>query len=363
MGGSLLGSQLRLMTFGESHGVAMGGVLDGFPAGIPVDYALLRREMQRRRPRGQSFETARKEADEVEILSGVLDGITLGTPIAFLIRNQYQRSSDYLSFSRVYRPGHADYTWDKKYGFRDARGGGRASARETVARVAAGALAKMLLQRHGVVVYAFVHNIGGIVMPGERYDYPLREIEASAVRCPDSATSQAMEALLDQVAREGDSVGGVVTCVVKHCPVGVGEPVFAKLDGVIAQAVMSIPAIKGVEMGRGFAAAAMRGSEHNDPFQYDRGKISPVTNNAGGVAGGIATGEDIVLRAAVKPVSSIKKPQHTVDHDGKAVDLAIKGRHDVCVAPRVVPVVEAMVSLAVADLLQQQTINRHYISQ
>lgn len=360
MGGSLFGKHLQLMTFGESHGPAIGGVIDGFPAGIPVDYSLLREEMRRRKPRNEVFETTRKEKDEVEILSGILDGVSLGTPIAFIIRNENQNPADYRALSKVFRPGHADFTWERKYGFRDYRGGGRASARETAARVAAGAFAKMLLQQHGILVYGFVNAIGEVSMPNENHSYQVPVIEKSAVRCPDADTAIKMEQALENVAKDGDSLGGIVTCVVKNLPAGIGEPVFDKLDSLLAQAVMSIPAVKGFEIGKGFDAATMKGSENNDPFVNDDGKIHPGTNNAGGVNGGISTGEDVILKAAIKPVSSIKSAQHTVNSDGTPIDLTIKGRHDACVAPRAVPVIEAMVSLALADLLLRQELNIRY---
>ncbi len=360
MGGSLFGTHLQLMTFGESHGPAMGGVLDGFPPGIPIDYALLRAEMSRRKPRNEAFETPRKEKDEVEILSGILEGVSLGTPIAFIIRNENHNPSEYRTLSKIFRPGHADFTWEKKYGFRDYRGGGRASARETVVRVAAGAFAKMLLQQHGVLVYGYVNAIGGAAIPNDEYSYQVQVIENSIVRCPNQETAQHMEEAIAKAAKEGDSLGGVATCVVKNLPAGVGEPVFNKLHSVIAAAVMSVPAIKGVQIGKGFLAAEMKGSDHNDPFINDDGKIKPGANNAGGVAGGISTGEDIIIKAAVKPISSIKKSQHTVDVDGTVIDLKIKGRHDICVVPRAVPVIEAMVSMALADLFLQQEINIRY---
>ncbi|HPE86204.1 MAG TPA: chorismate synthase [Bacteroidales bacterium] len=359
MGGSLLGRHLQLMTFGESHGAAMGGVLDGFPAGIPVDYALLRQQLLRRKPMHPDFETPRHEKDEIEILSGVLDGVTLGTPIAFILRNENFKSIEYQSFKNIYRPGHADYTWDKKFGFHDNRGGGRASARETVARVAAGTFARMLLQQHGVLVYGFVSSLGTVTMLEDAIDFSVQAIEQSALRCPDKEVSQRMESLLTKVAKEGDSLGGTITCVVKNCPSGLGEPVFDKLDSALASAIMSIPAIKGVEVGAGFRSSKMKGSELNDPFVYNEGRVVPGKNDAGGILGGISSGADIHLRAALKPVSSIRKKQHTVDNDGAPVDLSVKGRHDVCVVPRAVPIVEAMVCLVLADMLLRQGINSH----
>ena len=359
MGGSLFGRQLQLMTFGESHGPAMGGVLDGIPAGIPVDFELLRREMIRRKPGEKSFESGRREHDDVEILSGVLEGITLGTPVAFIIRNEDHKPADYHDLKRVYRPGHADYTWDRKFGFRDYRGGGRASARETTARVVAGAFAKMVLLKYDALVYGFTNQIGTAAMEDD-YNFQVHKIEASALRCPENNVEKEMQAVIDQAVKEGDSVGGMVTCVVKNFPAGVGEPVFQKLESVVAQAVMSIPAVKGFEIGRGFQVAAMKGSENNDPYINEDGKIRPASNNAGGVIGGISSGEDIVIRAAIKPVSSISQQQTTVDADGFPVKLNVEGRHDACVVPRAVTIIESMVSLALADLILQQEINKRF---
>ncbi len=351
MGGSLFGRQLQLMTFGESHGPAVGGVIDGIPAGIPVDFEFLHAELGRRKPTDSTFETTRREDDRIEILSGVLDGITLGTPVGFMIRNKKYNPGDYHALRHVYRPGHGDFTWQQKYGFRDFRGGGRSSARETVARVAAGAFAKMILREKGILVYGFVNAIGTVELPGNNYDYKVSDIEKSVVRCPDPVISRQMEQAIDEVIKENDSIGGVVTCVIKNCPAGIGEPVFDKLESMLSHAVMSIPAFKAVEIGEGFKAARSKGSRHNDTYSYDDGKIKPRTNHAGGILGGISSGEDILLRGAVKPVSSIAKMQHTVDDNGNPVELSVKGRHDVCVVPRAVPVAEAMVALALADLL------------
>lgn len=353
MGGSILGKELQLITFGESHGVAMGGVIEGFPSGVEIDYPLIKAELLRRQPAGESFSTQRMEPDDFEILSGVFEGKTLGTPIAFIVRNKQQKPSDYNSLQHNYRPSHADYTWQQKYGIRDPRGGGRASARETVSRVFGGAFAKMLLNTAGISVHAYVSAIGEVRIANSTAIYTLNDIESSPLRCPDKVAEGKMLEALSKASDDGDTLGGVISCVIENCPPGLGEPVFDKLESDLAHAIMSIPSVKGFDIGSGFKGATMRGSVHNDPFVYDTGNIRTSKNDAGGVLGGISSGEKIVFRAAFKPVSSIHKEQKTVDEKGKPSVIAIHGRHDTCVVPRAVPIVEAMAAWVLADHLMR----------
>jgi chorismate synthase len=351
MSANTYGKLFRLTTFGESHGKAVGGVIDGCPAGLQVDFDFIREQLERRRPGQSDITTPRSEADEVEFLSGIFEGFTTGAPIAFLIRNTDVRSEDYEHLKKVYRPSHAGFTWDEKYGFHDWRGGGRASARETVSRVAGGAVAQLLLLKANITVQAYVSQVGKVKLeksfsdlkPDERYNNP--------VRCPDDETAQRMMAHLDEISLAGDTTGGVIDCVIRNVPAGLGEPVFDKLQADLAKAMMSINAAKGFEYGEGFAAASMLGSEHNDPFIKDEHEKSLVTktNHAGGILGGISTGSDIYFRVAFKPVATIMKSQLTTDKSGNPVVLEGKGRHDVCVVPRAVPVVEAMAALVIAD--------------
>ncbi len=343
MPGNTHGSLFRLTTFGESHGTAIGGVLDGCPAGLKVDLAAVQRELDRRRPGSTPLGTARNESDQVEFLSGILDGTTLGTPIGFVIRNGDAKSSDYEALKDVYRPGHADRTWEQKYGVRDHRGGGRSSARETASRVVGGAIARQLLALQGVRVEAYVDQVGDIRLERPYTEMDLTSVWSNDVRTPDHGIATRMTALIEQVRREGDSIGGRITCVVHGTPAGLGEPVFDKLNADLGKAMLSINAVKGFAFGEGFEAIALRGSVHN--------KIG-----SGGIQGGISTGEDIVFDVAFKPVSSIAKAQETVDRSGKTVILEAKGRHDPCVVPRAVPIVEAMTCLVLADhLLRQRT--------
>ncbi len=328
MAGNTFGSIFALTTFGESHGVAVGGVLDGFPAGIIIDTEFLREEMQRRRPGTGEFSTPRKEEDNVEILSGIFDGRSTGAPIAFIISNKDQNPADYDEIRNILRPSHADFTYWKKYGIRDHRGGGRASARETAARVAAGAFAKMFLKEKNILIDASISEIGG-------FRYPEQEKEA--------------EKLLKQLKEAGDTTGGIIQCSVKGVPPGLGEPVFDKLQADLAKGMLSINAVKGFEYGSGFKGTGMKGSEHNDRFVQEKGHIRTTTNHSGGIQGGISNGEEIYFRVAFKPVASIMKEQETVDISGKAVTLKVKGRHDVCPVPRALPIVEAMAALVIAD--------------
>ena len=344
-----IGNILRLTTFGESHGVAIGGVLDGYPAGVLIDEEFVRHEMKRRRPGQSAITTSRNEADEVQFLSGIFEGRSTGAPIAFTIMNSNNRSADYENLRETFRPSHADYVYDCKYGVRDHRGGGRSSARETAVRVCAGALAKLALTQLGIDIKAFTSQVGEIALPGGYEAYDLSLAESNAVRCPDASVAASMEQLILEVKRAGDTVGGIVTCVVKGAPVGLGEPLYDKLSASLASAMMSINAAKGFEYGNGFVAAAGRGSQQNDIFYNDGGRIATRTNNSGGIQGGISNGNDICFRVAFKPVATLLMEQPTVTKGGEETVLLARGRHDPCVVPRAVPVVEAMAALVVLD--------------
>jgi len=345
------GKIFTFTTFGESHGKAIGCIIDGCPSNLALSEADLQKELDRRRPGQSGVTTARKESDRVEILSGVFEGKTLGTPIALLIRNEDARSKDYDALKEVFRPGHADYAYLQKFGLVDHRGGGRSSGRETAARVAAGAVAKKLLALQGIRVIAFTRAVAGI----EAQATDLAAIEANPVRCPDPAAAKRMEEAILAAKAAGDSLGGIVEIQVKGCPAGLGEPVFGKLDAELAKALMSLPAVKGVEVGAGFAATRLKGSENNDSYTASEDdQPVPATNRAGGVLGGISSGEEIIARIAVKPPSSIALPQKTVDHAGRETEIAIQGRHDPCLCPRVVPVAEAMAALVLVDALMMQ---------
>lgn len=343
------GRLLRLTTFGESHGVAIGGVLDGFPSGIIIDDDFIRNEMSRRRPGQSAVTTSRNEADEVQFLSGVFEGRSTGTPIAFVIYNTNNRSGDYENMRNVYRPSHADYVYDVKYGVRDYRGGGRSSARETAVRVCAGALAKLALKQHGITVQAYTSQVGDIVLDKDYTLYDMAVVESNVVRCPDAEKAAQMEQLILSVKKTGDTVGGVVTCVVKGVPAGLGEPLYDKLSARLAQAMLSINAAKGFDYGNGFAAAYGRGSQQNDIFYNDNGMIATRTNNSGGIQGGISNGNDIYFRVAFKPVATILVEQPTVSSEGEDAVIKAHGRHDPCVVPRAVPVVEAIAALTLLD--------------
>jgi len=352
MSANTFGILFRLTTFGESHGVALGGIIDGCPAGLIIDSEFVQNELDRRRPGQSKFTTPRDEADTVEFLSGIFEGKSTGTPIAFLIRNQDYRSFDYDQLRDAYRPSHADFTYDSKFGFRDYRGGGRSSARETLSRVAGGAIAKLLLRSYGITIRAYVSSIGEVNTPGPFTIDQVTDAEKSPVRCPDPEVSAKMMELITRLKTDGDTTGGIITCIISGVPAGIGEPVFDKLQAELAKAVMSINAAKGFEYGEGFGAAAMRGTSHNDLFVADaKGRIKTLTNHSGGIQGGISNGEDIVFRVAFKPVATILQAQASVNKKGENVVLAAKGRHDVCVVPRAVPVVEAMAALVVADHL------------
>ncbi len=344
------GEIFRLTTFGESHGAAVGGVVDGMPAGIAIDMDFLQSEMRRRRPGQSELTTARKEADEVELLSGVFEGVSTGQPIGFIVRNQNQHSNDYDNMRQLFRPSHADFTYTTKYGLRDHRGGGRSSARETISRVVGGALAKMALRQLGISVQAYTQQVGDVALEGTYQDYDLALTETNAVRCPHAATAGRMARLIKEVKADGDTIGGVVACVIKGCPVGLGDPAFGKLHARLGAAMLSINAVKGFEYGRGFAGLTERGSEQNDLFVPDgKGGITTRTNRSGGIQGGISNGQDIYFRTAFKPVATLLMEQDTVTLDGQPTKLTARGRHDACVLPRAVPVVEAMAAMVVLD--------------
>ena len=343
------GSLFTLTSFGESHGVAVGGVIDGMPAGVAVDMGFIQSELDRRKPGQSSIVTQRKESDKVEILSGVFEGVTTGTPIGFAVYNTNQKSGDYENLRNIYRPSHADYTYSQHYGVRDHRGGGRSSARETIARVVAGAFAKLALKELGVKVTAYTSQVGVIELDRDYKKYDFSLIESNAVRCPDVDAAEKMAKLIEEVKSQGDTIGGVVTCVASGVPAGWGEPVFDKLHAKLGGAMLGINAVKGFEYGMGFAGVANRGSEMNDIFVSDNGKITTLTNNSGGIQGGISNGEDIYFRVAFKPVATLLKEIETVDIEGNRVQVTAKGRHDPCVLPRAVPVVEAMTAMVLLD--------------
>jgi len=344
MAGNSFGKIFKLTTFGESHGSAIGGIIDGCPAGLSIDFEAIYAEMQRRKPGQSAIVTQRKEEDNVKFLSGIFEGKTTGTPIGFIIENTDQKSKDYSHIKDVYRPSHADYTYDKKYGIRDYRGGGRSSARETACRVVAGAIAKQLLQ--GIKITAYVSSVGEIELKKQYSEVDFSEIEKNPVRCPDAEMASKMEDFIKSIRKEGDTVGGTVTCVIQNVPVGLGEPVFDKLHAELGKAMLSINAVKGFEYGSGFAGTSMKGSEHNDAFNEDG---STKTNHSGGIQGGISNGEDIYFKVAFKPVATIMQKQQTIDSKGDKTVAEGKGRHDPCVVPRAVPIVEAMAALVLAD--------------
>ncbi|MCX8491887.1 MAG: chorismate synthase [Cyclobacteriaceae bacterium] len=350
--GNIYGTLFKISTFGESHGLAIGVVIDGCPAGLEIDEAFIQAELTRRKPGQSKITTQRKEDDTFKILSGVFDGKATGAPIAIVIENQDQRSKDYSHIENTFRPSHADFTYQEKYGIRDHRGGGRSSARETAARVAAGAIAKLLLKKYSVEINAFVSQVGELKTP-HYTSLDITKVEENIVRCPDPILAEKMIALIDQVRLERDTIGGVVTCVIKNTPIGIGEPVFDKLHAELGKAMLSINAVKGFEYGSGFDGVQLRGSQHNDAFYVDEGRVRTKTNHSGGVQGGISNGEDIYFNVAFKPVATIMQDQHTVDKNGKEAIVSGKGRHDPCVVPRAVPIVEAMAALVIADFLMR----------
>ena len=341
----------RLTSFGESHGAAIGGVIDGCPAGITVDLDFVRQELARRRPGQSALTTPRRESDEVTFLSGIYEGLTTGAPIGFIVPNENQHSDDYDELKNVFRPSHADYTYLMKYGLRDPRGGGRSSARETVARCVAGAIAKLVLRQKDITIQAYTSQIGNIRLDGNYKAYDLHQTETNAVRCPDPGKAAAMEALIKEVKAEGDSIGGVISCVIQGVPAGLGEPVYGKLHAALGAAMLSIPAAKGFDYGDGFDAPYYKGSEHNDVFFNDSGVIRTRTNYSGGIQGGISNGQDIYFRVAFKSTATLLREQQTVDTDGNETVIKVRGRHDPCVLPRAVPVVEAMAAITILDYL------------
>lgn len=358
MSGNSFGNIFRITTFGESHGKAIGVVIDGCPAGLQIDEDFIAKEMARRKPGQSAITTQRKEEDEVEIISGVFEGISTGAPIALLIKNKDQRSQDYNNLQQLYRPSHADYTYDQKYGHRDFRGGGRSSARETAARVAAGAIAKLFLNHYNIKIQAYVSQVGTVKLSKSYKELDLENTENNMIRCPDSATAEKMQTLIEETRKQGDSLGGVISCIVKNAPAGLGEPVFDKLHAELGKAMLSINAVKGFEIGSGFEAAAMKGSEHNDVFVKENDQVRTLTNFSGGIQGGISNGEDIFFRLAFKPVATIAKAQQTVNKEGEETIMEAKGRHDPCVVPRAVPIVEAMAALVIADFLLRARCSR-----
>ncbi len=351
MAGNSFGQLFRITTFGESHGAGIGVVIDGCPAGIEINTDKIQHELDRRKPGQSKISSARKEEDEFEILSGIFEGKTLGTPIAILIRNNDAKSKDYDYLKDSYRPSHADYTYEQKYGIRDYRGGGRSSARETVARVAAGAIAKQILEKKGITISAFVNQVGNIKIHQHYSTLDFNLIESNIVRCPDENIAQQMISAIEEVKKQGDTLGGTIQCVIQNTPVGLGEPVFDKLHAVLAHAMLSINAAHGFEYGSGFEGASKKGSENNDEFYNDNGTIKTKTNNAGGILGGISTGEDIYFNVAFKPIATILKEQQSVNNKGEEITLQNEGRHDPCVLPRAVPIVEAMAALVLLDFL------------
>ena len=343
------GNLFTLTTFGESHGEAVGGVIDGMPAGIDIDLDFIQQELNRRRPGQSSITTSRQEADKVELLSGVFEGKSTGCPIGFIVRNTNHHSQDYENLRCLFRPSHADFTYEQKYGVRDHRGGGRSSARITISRCVGGALAKLVLKQLGISVQAYTSQVGPIALERDYRLYDLSQTENNAVRCPDAEKAKEMEALITQMKQEGDTIGGVITCVIKGCPAGLGEPEFGKLHAALGSAMLSINAAKGFEYGEGFEGVTARGSEQNDVFQTIGGQITIKTNHSGGIQGGISNGQDIYFRVAFKPVATILKAQETVDKEGNTTIFQVKGRHDPCVLPRAVPIVEAMAAMTILD--------------
>ena len=344
MAGNTFGKLFKLTTFGESHGEALGGIIDGCPAGIELNFEAIQHEMQRRKPGQSSIVTQRKEADEVQFLSGIFEGKTTGTPIGFIIPNTNQKSEDYSHIKDSYRPSHADYVYENKYGIRDYRGGGRSSARETASRVVGGAVAKQIIPK--IKINAFVSSVGEIFIDKPYQDLDFSLTESTAVRCPDLATAEKMETYIKEIKKQGDTVGGTVTCIIQNVPIGLGEPVFDKLHAELGKAMLSINAVKGFELGSGFCGARMKGSDHNDLYNADG---TTKTNLSGGIQGGISNGMDIYFRVAFKPVATLIQKQEVLTKTGELIEQQGKGRHDPCVVPRAVPIVEAMAALVVAD--------------
>lgn len=352
------GNIFRLTTFGESHGAGIGGVIDGFPAGIELDMEFIQNELNRRKPGQSKITTDRQEADQVNFFSGVFEGKSTGCPIGFLVHNTNQHSNDYENLRNLYRPSHADYSYTQKYGLRDHRGGGRSSARETIARCVGGALAKLALKQLGITIQAYTSQVGHIALENDYQKYNLAQTESNAVRCPDPTKATEMEALIAEVKAQGDTIGGIITCVIQGCPVGLGQPAFGKLHAALGSAMLSINAVKGFEYGEGFAGVTARGSEQNDIFYNNAGHIATRTNHSGGIQGGISNGQDIYFRVAFKPVATLLMEQPTVDLQGNETIVKARGRHDPCVLPRAVPIVESMAAMVLLDyyLLDKTTV-------
>jgi chorismate synthase len=358
MAGNTFGNIFRLTTFGESHGKAIGGIIDGCPAGLEINHEFIQQELDRRRPGQSDLTTSRKEEDKAEFLSGIFEGKSTGTPISFIIWNKDQKPEDYSQLKELYRPSHADFTYDQKYGFRDYRGGGRSSARETACRVVGGAVAKLLLNQEKIGIKAYVTQIGTVKLEQEYLITDLSKTENSPVRCPDAETSLKMEKLIEEFKEKGDTTGGVVQCIISGVPAGIGEPVFDKLHAELGKAMLSINAVHGFEYGSGFAGSSMKGSEHNDTFLKSQHGISTATNFSGGIQGGISNGQDIYFRVAFKPVATLMTDQQTIDQTGNTQILSGIGRHDVCVVPRAVPIVEAMAALVITDYFLLAKVSR-----
>lgn len=349
MSGNSIGQLFKLTTFGESHGIAIGGIIDGCPAGLEIDFDFIQSELDRRKPGQSHITTQRKESDTVKFLSGIFEGKTTGVPIGFIIENENQKSKDYEHLKEAYRPSHADFTYQEKYGIRDYRGGGRSSARETASRVVAGAVAKLLLKKVGIQIQAYVSQVGHIKLEKHYSQLNLKDTENNIVRCPDAEVAEKMIQYIETIRKQGDTIGGMISCVVNHVPVGLGEPVFDRLHADLGKAMLSINAAKGFEYGEGFNSVNFKGSEMNDLFENDANGIHTKTNHSGGIQGGISNGEDIYFNVAFKPIATIMRKQDSVNQNGENIQVEGKGRHDPCVLPRAVPIVESMCALILAD--------------
>jgi chorismate synthase len=358
MAGNSFGKNFTLTSFGESHGIAIGGIIDGCPAGLKIDFDFIQSELDRRKPGQSKIVSQRKESDKAEFLSGIFEGKTTGTPIGFIILNKDQKSKDYDHLKDLFRPSHADFTYEKKYGHRDHNGGGRSSARETAVRVVAGAIAKLILKKYKISIDAYVSSVGDIFLEKEYTELNLKKTELNEIRCPDEKTAKRMIEKINQIRKEGDSIGGVISCVIKNSPEGLGEPVFDKLHAELGKAMLGINAVKGFEYGSGFIGTTMKGSEHNDIISKKGNKIVTLTNHSGGIQGGISNGMDIYFRVAFKPVATIMMEQETISKDEKKSIVKGKGRHDPCVLPRAVPIVEAMAALVMVDHLLLNQISK-----
>lgn len=351
MAGNTFGNIFRLTTFGESHGFAIGGIIDGCPSGVKIDFDFIQQELDKRKPGQSKITTQRKESDQVEFLSGIFEGLTIGTPIGFIIKNNDQKSKDYSHNKDVFRPSHADFTYQEKYGVRDYRGGGRSSARETACRVVGGAIAKLILNQYQIKINGYVSQVGDVKLLKSYKELDFELTYSNDVHCPDKQIADVMFSYIDQIRKVGDTVGGLVSCVVENVPVGLGEPIFNRLEADLAKAMLSINASKGFEIGSGFSGVTQKGSEHNDEFYIDNKKVKTKTNNSGGIQGGISNGQDIFFNVAFKPIATIMQKQQTIDANFNETSISGKGRHDPCVLPRAVPIVEAMTAMVIVDHL------------